>query len=53
MGLVCCSMCYSAQVIEAHKDVDAWLNPDPKDLDSLHDILDARERLYYVHKVAS
>jgi putative SOS response-associated peptidase YedK len=33
-------------------DVDAWLNPDPKDLDSLYDILAARERPYYVHKVA-
>lgn len=33
-------------------DVDAWLNPDPKDLDSLYDILAARERPFYTHKVA-
>ena len=33
-------------------DVDAWLNPDPKDLDSLYDILQARERPFYTHKVA-
>lgn len=32
--------------------VDAWLNPDPKDLGALYDILAARERPFYTHKVA-
>ena len=35
------------------ENVDAWLDPDPKDLDSLYDILEDRERPYYEHKVAT
>lgn len=37
-------MCYSAQV------VDAWLNPDPKDLAASYAILDDRQRPYYGHR---
>lgn len=35
------------------ENIDAWLNPDPKDLDSLYDILEDRERPYFDHRVAS
>jgi putative SOS response-associated peptidase YedK len=35
------------------KNVDAWLDPDPRDLDSLYDILEDRERPCYNHKVAA
>ena len=35
------------------ENVDAWLNPDPKDLDSLFDILEDSERPFYEHKVAA
>lgn len=35
------------------ENVDAWLDPDPKDLDSLYDILEDRERPYFEHRVAS
>jgi putative SOS response-associated peptidase YedK len=31
------------------ENVDAWLNPDPKNLKALYDILDDRERPYYEH----
>lgn len=33
--------------------VDAWLNPDPKDLKALYAILDDRERPYYEHRLAA
>ena len=33
--------------------VDAWLNPDPKNLAALYAILDDRERPYYEHRLAA
>jgi len=33
--------------------VDAWLNPDPKNLQALQAILDDRERPYYEHRLAA
>jgi len=33
--------------------IDAWLNPDPKDLGALHAILDDRQRPYYQHRLAA
>ena len=33
--------------------VDAWLNPDPKDLAALHALLDDRQRPYYEHRLAA
>jgi putative SOS response-associated peptidase YedK len=33
--------------------VDAWLNPDPKDLPALHALLDDRQRPYYEHRLAA
>lgn len=33
--------------------VDAWLQPDPRDLASLYAILDDRERPYYEHRLAA
>ncbi|MGV8823201.1 SOS response-associated peptidase family protein [Methylibium petroleiphilum] len=33
--------------------IDAWLNPDPKDLAGLYAILDDRERPYYEHRLAA
>jgi putative SOS response-associated peptidase YedK len=33
--------------------VDAWLNPDPKNLQALYDILDDREQPYYEHRLAA
>jgi putative SOS response-associated peptidase YedK len=33
--------------------VDAWLNPDPKNLQALYTILDDRERPYYEHRLAA
>jgi len=33
--------------------VDAWLNPDPRDLQALYDILDDRPRPYYEHRLAA
>ncbi|MPW22975.1 hypothetical protein GCT13_40880 [Paraburkholderia sp. CNPSo 3157] len=33
--------------------VDAWLNPDPMNLDALYAILDDKERPYYEHKLAA
>jgi putative SOS response-associated peptidase YedK len=33
--------------------LDAWLNPDPKDLAALYAILDDRDRPYYEHKLAA
>ena len=35
------------------ENVDAWLEPDPKDLDSLFDILEDRERPFYEHKATA
>lgn len=35
------------------ENVDAWLNPDPKDLKALYAILDDRERPYYEHRMAA
>lgn len=35
------------------KHVDAWLNPDPKNLKALYAILDDRERPYYEHRLAA
>ena len=35
------------------ENVDAWLNPDPRDLAALHAILDDRERPYYEHRMAA
>jgi len=34
-------------------NIDAWLNPDPKNLDALYAILDDRERPYYEHRMAA
>jgi putative SOS response-associated peptidase YedK len=33
--------------------VDAWLNPDPRDLGALYAILDDRQRPYYEHRLAA
>ena len=33
--------------------VDAWLNPDPRDLGALYAILDDRDRPYYEHRMAA
>lgn len=33
--------------------IDAWLNPNPKDLATLHAILDDRERPFYEHRLAA
>lgn len=35
------------------EQVDAWLNPDPKNLQALYDILDDREPMYYEHRLAA
>ena len=35
------------------QNVDAWLNPDPANLQALHAILDDRERPYYEHRLAA
>jgi putative SOS response-associated peptidase YedK len=35
------------------ENVDAWLNPDPKNLKALYDILDDREKPYYEHQLAA
>jgi putative SOS response-associated peptidase YedK len=35
------------------ENVDAWLDPDPKNLKALYDILDDRERPYYEHQLAA
>jgi len=35
------------------ENVDAWLNPDPKNLAALYAILDDRERPYYEHRLAA
>ncbi len=35
------------------ENVDAWLDPNPKDLKSLYAILDDRELPYYEHKIAA
>jgi len=33
--------------------IDAWLNPDPKNLKALYAVLDDRERPYYEHRLAA
>ncbi|EUC17606.1 UNVERIFIED_ORG: putative SOS response-associated peptidase YedK [Burkholderia sp. CF145] len=33
--------------------IDAWLNPDPKDVAALYAILDDKERPYYEHRLAA
>lgn len=35
------------------ENVEAWLNPDPSDLDALYRILDDRDRPYYEHRLAA
>ena len=35
------------------QNIDAWLNPNPKDLGSLYAMLDDRERPYYEHRLAA
>lgn len=35
------------------ENIDAWLNPDPKNLDALYAVLDDRERPYYEHRLAA
>ena len=35
------------------ENVDAWLNPDPRNLDALYAILDDRETPYYEHRLAA
>ena len=35
------------------ENIDAWLNPNPKDLKALYAILDDRERPYYEHRLAA
>lgn len=35
------------------ENIDAWLNPDPKRLKAMYDILDDRERPYYEHRMAA
>jgi putative SOS response-associated peptidase YedK len=35
------------------ENIEAWMNPDPKDLASLYAILDDRHRPYYKHRLAA
>jgi putative SOS response-associated peptidase YedK len=35
------------------ENIDAWLNPDPKDLATQYSIFDDRERPYYEHRLAA
>ncbi|OWJ59979.1 hypothetical protein BWU74_12080 [Paraburkholderia caledonica] len=35
------------------ENIDAWLNPDPKDLEAMYAILDDRDRPYYEHRMAA
>ncbi|CAD6559479.1 hypothetical protein LMG28727_06863 [Paraburkholderia kirstenboschensis] len=35
------------------ENIDAWLNPDPKDLEAMYAILDDRDRPYYEHRLAA
>ena len=35
------------------ENIDAWLNPDPKNLDAMEAILDDRARRYYEHRMAA
>ena len=35
------------------ENVDAWLNPDPKNLAAMYAILDDRERPYFEHRLAA
>jgi hypothetical protein len=36
----------------SRNNIDAWLNPNPKDLAALYAILDDRDRPYYEHRLA-
>jgi putative SOS response-associated peptidase YedK len=35
------------------ENIDAWLNPDPKNLEAMYAILDDRDRPYYEHRLAA
>ena len=35
------------------KNIAAWLNPNPKDLEAMYAILDERDRPYYEHRLAA
>jgi putative SOS response-associated peptidase YedK len=35
------------------ENIDAWLNPDPRDLGALHAILDDRDQPYYEHRMTA
>ena len=35
------------------QNIDAWLNPNPRDLGALYAILDERERPFYEHRLAA
>jgi putative SOS response-associated peptidase YedK len=35
------------------ENIDAWLNPDPKNLAAQYAILDDRQRPYYEHQMAA
>jgi hypothetical protein len=35
------------------ENIDAWLNPDPKNLDAMHAILEYRARPYYEYRMAA
>ena len=35
------------------ENIDAWLNPNPKDMGALHAILDDRDQPYYEHRMAA
>ncbi|MGF6571624.1 putative SOS response-associated peptidase YedK [Paraburkholderia sp. GAS333] len=35
------------------ENIDAWLNPDPKNLNAMYAILDDRDRPYYEHRLAA
>lgn len=35
------------------ENIDAWLNPDPKNLEAMYAILDDRSRPYYEHRLAA
>ena len=35
------------------ENIDAWLNPNPRDLGALHAILNDRDQPYYEHRMAA
>jgi putative SOS response-associated peptidase YedK len=35
------------------ENIDAWLKPNPKNLESMYAILDDRDRPYYEHRLAA